>query len=361
MTDGVRDSGRRDKEKEQSSSISKRKCSTSSSGGNDFAHAISKIAVAQICESLGFQSFQQSTLDKFADIATRYIYHVGKNAHSYTNLSNRVQGNLFDIVQGLEDSELAQGFTGASDVYHCLASSGVVSDLIRYVNESESPPFAYSIPSFPHVKNREKRPSFLQIAEEPPGNHIPAWLPAFPKPQVSAENERVIEKVGPSLNMQQRFSFNEFEGPSSNNGDTNKGKQATETNPFLTAPLRPEDVNVLPLTIPTKLASEETDNHIVVEDCAVVKHVSVMDTFTPAIEAMKRKLCDNDDEGRETGILDQRPAVQFKFKSGKMSSPQNKGFQKIMPLFGNDNDKNDQQRRAEKIWKDSMNNTQELA
>ncbi|KAI9153414.1 hypothetical protein LWI28_010986 [Acer negundo] len=355
-------------------------------GGDDFAQAIAKIAVAQICERVGFQTFQQSALGTLSDIAVQYIHHIGKTANFYANLAGRTKGNAFDILQGLEDLGPAQGFAGASDIDHCLASSGVVREIIKYVNEAQDSPFAYSIPCFPVVKEQNPTPSFFQIGEEPPDEHIPAWLPAFPDPQTyiqfPTENERApdthMKKNEPAkqqrkverslLNMQQRFACNGQEGPSSvNHGDISKEKFSAESNPFLSAPLHFKEKEVSSMVRPAKLSKEVTVKHPAADARAVSNHISVVETFAPAIEAMKNKLYDSEEEQTKV-LLNQRPAVQFKIGVGKnrlgkpiQLDPLNQDCNKIAPWFGKDDEKDEKRRRAEKILKYSTENTQELA
>jgi transcription initiation factor TFIID subunit 8 len=100
--------GGRESEREPEKPAAQRKPS-----GVEFAQAIAKIAVAQICESEGFQTFQQSAIETLSDVAVRYIRDVGKTAHYYANLAGRTECNVFDIIQGLEDLGSAQGFLGA--------------------------------------------------------------------------------------------------------------------------------------------------------------------------------------------------------------------------------------------------------
>ncbi|XP_031249179.1 transcription initiation factor TFIID subunit 8-like [Pistacia vera] len=376
MSDGGGESGSKHEQ-----SHGKRK-----SDGDDFAQAIAKIAVAQVCERVGFQTFQQSALGTLSEIAVRYIHHIGKTAHFYANLAGRTEVNAFDIFQGLEDLGSTQGFLGASDIDHCLTSSGVVRELIQYVNEVQEIPFAYSIPRFPVVKDRKLSSSFLQIGEEPPDEHIPAWLPAFPDPQTylqlptrnGRETDSETEKIElgrqqrkmemSMLNLQQQFSGSGPQGPSSvAHGDNPKDKQAAESNPFLSEPLHFEEKEVSSVAVPAKLSKEVASKTPVAENCGVVNHVSVLQTFAPAIEAMKNKLCDSEEE-QEKVLMNQRPAVQFKIGLGKKSlskplklGPQHRDVEMIAPWFCKDVEKDEKKRRAEKILKDSMENTQELA
>ena len=356
-------------------------------GGDEFARAIVKVAVAQICESEGFQTFQQSALETLSDVTVRYIRDIGKTAHFYANQAGRIESNVFDIIQGLEDLSLAQGFLGASDIEHCLVSSGTVRELAQYVGQSEQIPFAYSLPQFPVIKDRKLTPSFSQIGEDPPGEHVPAWLPAFPDPSTYAQsstwNERTTEskmaKIDQEnqhrkaerslLNLHQWLAFNGLEGPSFvDAGDAAKAKQAAESNPFLTAPLQFGEKDVSPVLLPakTKLLNDTTTENPIVENHGMDNHVSVLEAFAPNIEAMKSRLCDSEERHKKV-LLNSRPTVQFKISVGKKSvgsmldsSPQNKSFEVTAPSFGRLNEKDDKKRRVEKILKESMENAQEL-
>lgn len=359
------------------------------SGGNgdEFAQAIAKIAVAQICESAGFQTFQQSALETLSDVTVRYICNIGKATQFYANLAGRTESNAFDIIQGLEELSSAQGFTGAADVDHCLSSSGTVREIVQYVGEAEDIPFAYSIPTFPVVRERKPVPSFWQVSKEPPGEHIPAWLPAFPDPQTYIElptgNEgaadTIMDKIEPRrqqrkmdrslLNLQQQFTCNGSEGPSSfNPGDGAEAKHTAASNPFLAAPLPSGEKEVSHVVPPAKLSNEAAVRYTVEQNRVVDDHVSVLETFAPAIEAMKSRLCDSDEDGQKKALFNHRPAVQFKIGFGKKSlggtpdlNPQSKGVEEISLWFGKDNEKDDKARRAEKILKQSMENPGELA
>ncbi|CAK7355722.1 unnamed protein product [Dovyalis caffra] len=358
----------------------------SRASGDEFARAIAKISVTQMCESLGFQSFKQSALEKLSDVTTWYIWNIGKAAQFSANLAGRTEGNVFDIIQGLEELGLPQGFAGASDVDHCLASSGIVREIVQYIGDADDIPFAYSVPPFPVARERKPAPSFSQIGEEPPEEHIPSWLPAFPDPQtyvhLLAENEGGAEfnadKIEPlrqhqkmdmsSMNLPHQFTCNGSEGPSSVTfGDGARTTQGTEINPFLVAPLQFGEKEVSHVVPPAKLSDKAAVRYLVEQTHIVGNHMSVPEAFAPAIEAMKSRSCDSD-KGQKKVLLNQRPAVQFKIGVGKNSlggaldlSPQNKGIAKVSTWFGKDGENDDKKRKAEKILKQSVENPGKLA
>ncbi|CAB4284243.1 unnamed protein product [Prunus armeniaca] len=366
-------------------------------GADEFGRAISTVAVAQICESVGFQSFKESALDALADIAIRYLRDLGKMSSFYANLAGRTECNVFDIIRGLEDLESLQGFLGAAEVSHCLAGSGIVRGIVEYVGSAEEIPFAQPLPRFPVIKQRRLIPSFEQMGEAPQSKHLPNWLPAFPDPhtyiQTPMWNERKTDpredKIEQArqrrkaerslLSLQQRLLCNgEASGSGgvsvavplvSGGGNDGKGLllQGSESNPsnpinpFLEPPIQPgeKDVSVSEVVLPSKFLDE------------VVQGKNggslVLDAFTPAIEAVKNGVWSDGDDERKQLLPDTRPAINFKFRSGKKflgeSSDvrlQKKGSGRPAYWFGRDEERDDKKRRAEFILRQSMENPQEL-
>ncbi|TKY65079.1 Transcription initiation factor TFIID subunit 8 [Spatholobus suberectus] len=355
-------------------------------GGDDFARAIAKIAVAQVCESEGFQAFQQSALEVLSDVVTRYILNVGKSAHYLANLAGRTECNAFDVIQGLEEMGSVQGFAGASDVDHCVESSGVIREIVHFINEGEPIMFAHPIPRFPVVRERVLNPSFLQKGEEPPGEHIPAWLPAFPDPQTYAQSPAVNgrgpepraakfeqerengKREWPLLNLQQQMVSNMFEKSALIDPADAKAKRvaAAESNPFLAAPLKIEDKEVASVPPPAKFFNDVAVDIPVVENVVENEPISALETFAPAIEAVKSTYCDSKDDQTKFRV-NEKPMVHFKigiknklFGRSIGLIPQNEEHKKTLPWFAMEDEKDDRKRRAEKILRESLENPDQL-
>ncbi|KAJ6381742.1 hypothetical protein OIU77_030419 [Salix suchowensis] len=316
---------------------------------DEFGRAVSRMAVAQICESVGFHGFKESALDSLNDITIRYLCDLGKIASFYANLSGRTQCNLFDIVRSFEDVVGAsQGFLGASISGNCLVNSGTIKEIIDFTGSNDEIPFAQPVPRFPVIRVRKLIPSFESMSEAPPGKHIPAWLPALPDPHTYLHtpmwNERAVdpraEKIEQArqrrkaeralLSLQQRLLSNGSAGASS----LGSGKK-----------------DVSPVVLPDKLKN----------------HVSVMEAFAPVIEAAKESgICDDVDVERKT-LPEKRLAVAFKFKIGKKLLGESldlnlskKGEGRTGHWLGRDDERDDKKRRAEYILRQSMENPQEL-
>ncbi|KAK9291177.1 hypothetical protein L1049_009365 [Liquidambar formosana] len=372
MSDGGGADSRRQNQPQQRDDPAARRA-----GADEFGRAVSKIAVAQVCESVGFQSFEESALEALSDVAVRYLRDLGKTAAFYANLAGRTQCNVFDVVQGLEDLGSSEGFSGASEVGHCAAESGTVRQLVEYVGSAEEVPFAQPVPRFPVIRDRKMVPSFMQMGETPTGKHIPAWLPAFPDQHTYIHtpvwNERATDpradKIEQArqrrkaerslLSLQQRLLCNGSAAPSGSaveSGDHVKELQADESNPFLASPFQTGEKDVSPVVLPAKLSSE----------AVVENHVSVLEAFAPAIEAVKGGISDLVDNEKRA-LPDKRPAVNFKFGTGKKLlgeslglSLRNKGVAKPSSWIGRDEERDDKKRRAELILRQSMENPQEL-
>uniref|UniRef100_A0A7C8YDD8 Bromodomain associated domain-containing protein n=1 Tax=Opuntia streptacantha TaxID=393608 RepID=A0A7C8YDD8_OPUST len=350
-------------------------------GGEDFVRAIAKIAVAQICENEGFQSFQQSALEALADVAVRYIKEIGKTANLYANLAGRSECNVLDVIQGLEDLGSIQGFPGASDIHHSLASSGVVREIRQHVSLAEEVPFAYSLPRFPVSKEPKLPPSFLTAGEEPLGEHIPVWLPAFPHPEtkstvptcnggvIAGDAARLQEQIkvqerGESsvMCMQQRLAANNGSEAVFGPGDSSKGKRTVDINPFLAPPLLYGEREVSSIVPPPRF----------IGGAGVANHVTgnMMEGFALAspIEDSQNMLSEVDERNKSMK-LDGRPIVRFKLSSARKSLPafknviaENEGDEELACSFGTrDDEKDEMKRRAEQILKESMENPSDPA
>ncbi|KAL0461573.1 UNVERIFIED_CONTAM: Transcription initiation factor TFIID subunit [Sesamum latifolium] len=329
---------------EKENQVSKRK--KKKLGTDEFAQAIARIAVAQVCESLGFQSFQQSALDTLADVGVRYIRELGKTACAFANLANRSQCNVFDVIQGLEDLGSVQGFSGASDVNHSLSGSGVVRDIIRYVCQAEEIPFAYLLPNFPVVKERTLNPSFAQAQENPPDEHIPSWLPKFPDPEtyvdLSSGNEKDTETEVVNKNQQ----LNKWMLQRHN-------EQQKATHFLLPSSIGEKEVSVPAL--PAKLSDEAVGYH---QGCEVLENnLLTLEPSLQANEAATSGPCEPHDSRKI--LLNGRPNIQFKFGNrkkslGMVTSPWNEGIENSSLWFGDDRDEIEKKRRREKVlWENT--------
>ncbi|KAK6933813.1 Bromodomain associated domain [Dillenia turbinata] len=93
-----------------------------------FYKSIAKIAVAQICQSIGFKSSQISALETFSDVGGRYMEALAGIAVSAANFAGRTQSNLFDVVFAMEVLNSPQGFRSAWNVNQFFMKSKTLED-----------------------------------------------------------------------------------------------------------------------------------------------------------------------------------------------------------------------------------------
>ncbi|XP_041998967.1 transcription initiation factor TFIID subunit 8-like [Salvia splendens] len=346
------------------------------SGDGDYSRAISRVAMAQICEGVGFEGFNESALDSLVDIAIRYVCELGKTTRFYANSAGRTGCNIFDVVQGLEDLGKPLGFTGASEVHtDCVVSSGAIREIKEYVDMADEVPFAQPVPQFPVIRERRMIPSFLQMGETPAFKHVPQWLPAFPDAHTYVRtpvwNERLSDprtdkielarqhrKAERSLlNLQQRLVCNGSSVATTSAEPCNGGNGSgvnNNGNLSLEKPLEAEDIGVSRVSIPPKLSSQAQTE----------KQVSLLETFAPAIEAMKDGL-DSGSDGEKT-FPEKRDSVFLELKGGKkvfgepLDLKIRKAVGRTSSWFGHEGEKDDKKRRVEFILRQSLENQQEL-
>lgn len=283
MSDGEKASGRN-----QLTCLKRRQPSE----GGDFGHSVAKVAVAKICETHGFHSTQRSANYAFSDFGVRYICKLGKTAKIYANLAGRTCCNVFDILQGLEDLCSLRGYLGASDSHRCILSSGIIRQIIQFVNSEVDASFQPPIVKFPISPIPKSTPSFAQVGEVPIGKHIPDWLPRFPDPnkysRMEVCNKRItdtkcdyVEQVSKRrkaerslLSLQKQLGFNispRFQ--LTNDGDLRKGKKVAGNNPFLAPPFLYNEKEISEIAIPLEVDT--------------VKRSAEIETFVPVLEASK--------------------------------------------------------------------------
>ncbi|KAF5747870.1 putative TBP-associated factor 8 [Tripterygium wilfordii] len=344
-------------------------------GADEFGRAVSMVAVAQICQSVGFQGFKGSALDSLADITIRCLRDLGKAASFNANLAGRTECNLFDVIQGLEDLKLTQSFPGGSSWCSCLMSSGIMKEISEFVWSNDEIPYAHPLPRFPVIRSMRLIPSFVQMSETPPVKRIPAWLPAFPDPHTyvhtpmwneratdlradkieQARQRRKTERV--LLSLQQRLvSSNGVVGTSASEDNENDGNESgivctVESGSYLLVHFLEKDDSAL---------ANDTNGAV------GQSHFSVLQAFATAIEIAKGGINDEGD-GEKTLFSGRPPCVNFKVKTSKkvFGEPfslyhQKKGGGRMMTRLWPDEERDDKKRRAEYILRLSMENPQEL-
>ncbi|XP_019059082.1 PREDICTED: transcription initiation factor TFIID subunit 8-like isoform X3 [Tarenaya hassleriana] len=285
---------------------------------NDFAYAVARMAVAQTCESVEvnsfqesqlregvrFSSFQESALATLTDVAVRYVQRIGKTALLYSNMAGRTEG--------------------------------VVKEIIRYTGEAEEMPFAYSLPCFPINRGKRPAPSFPEVGARPPDEHIPVWLPAFPETKISVQSEAVNvraldgdsdiaeldrqSKENGSAHLTEQQSSHGYKPEfhkSVNQKDVENSTQEADVNPFLVSPLRFGKKQGSLVIRPVELSNDAASINHGPEMHMVNKHLVVLEALAPA-DKIAQNMFESEDGEKKVPVRT-RSVVHFKIGTRKAS------------------------------------------
>lgn len=182
----------------------------------DFSRHIARVVASQVAEATGFDACQDSAIEILGDLLLRYLTTVSAGCHSYAELAGRSQSNLSDVLLALEDlgvtpedlhqhMQLQVGEEGICPAYLsiCLSAGLVLPCGLRLISAAAAAaaatdhpatatslsvlqgtdvPFAHTLAQYPVHRQQPLPPTFADQKDQPPGAHIPPFLPAFPDP-----------------------------------------------------------------------------------------------------------------------------------------------------------------------------------
>ncbi|EES17247.1 hypothetical protein BDA96_08G154500 [Sorghum bicolor] len=355
-----------------------------SGSGDEFGRAVARAAVAQALEAAGFDCAHRSAVDAVVDVLLRYITHLGRSAAFHANLAGRALANELDVIQALEEvGNDTDGFAGAAATGHCLVGSGVVRDLMAFVDTKDEVPFARPLPRFPVQRVQPPQPTASPASaaaaegRDAGMRHVPEWLPAFPDPHTYVSTEVWVEppptkdrvdkveqvrqrrKAEKSLlSLQRRLAmagadgFRPAVGVEQDSAEKGKEIQAagTKRNPFLEPALPPGEKDVSEVDMPPEK-----------------KKLSVLEAFAPAIQARTVREIDAGagvDQNQRSIVPKERAPVHLKlgFEKKPLAAALNSRALDLRedPSFLKEEAKDDKKRRAGMILRASMENPQEL-
>ncbi|KAF0887663.1 hypothetical protein E2562_002363 [Oryza meyeriana var. granulata] len=345
---------------------------------DEFGRAVARAAVAQALEAAGFDCAHRSAVDALVDVVLRYVVHLGRAAAFNANLAGRVLANEYDIIQALEEIGTDfDGFVGAATSDRCLVGSGVVKELMDYVESKPEVPFVRTLPRFP-VPRVEPQPaqSFALAGKESGMKHVPEWLPVFPDPHTYIRTEVWSEEAAKArvdkveqvrqrrkaekslLSLQQRLALAGADGfrPAVTEDTGDKGKEiqvaGSKRNPFLEPALPPGE--------------KEVSEVVMLSDG---RKLSVLDTFAPVIQAATMMDIDTgpgwgNNQNQKSIVPKVRAPVHLKIGINKkpLAAALNSKALDLRedPSFLKEELKDERKRRAGMILRASMEDPQEL-
>lgn len=153
-----------------------------------FAATVSRVAVAQICLTVGYAAAEPAALRSLADVAALFVQALARSGASVAAAHGRTDANILDLVRAMEDLNFQRGFAGASNPTRPLLRSSILRELMAFVRSADEIPFPRPIRR-ESVRARVS-PSFAQMGWEPPFRHVPRWLPCFPDSSERSRRER---------------------------------------------------------------------------------------------------------------------------------------------------------------------------
>ncbi|KAG2242366.1 hypothetical protein Bca52824_095787 [Brassica carinata] len=314
-----------------------------SSSSYEFTHAAAKSAVAQICETVGYNHFKDPPLESLTGFAIQYILQLGKLAASFANLNGRSQCNVFDIVLALED---LSGNDNNAEGRGCSALRSVkLREIIDFVKVSddgeEESLFLQALPRFP-VSDKGKKmmmmtvPSFVE--------ETPMWIERVGSERDKIEQARQRRKAERALLSLQRKLVCRI---SSGGGDRVWGDMDVGT---------------------VKEVIREAESEVPEDEKR--DGVSVVEAFAPALEAARDVVFSEDDaewkqKKKKKKKKKKKPVALSKLRTEKkfLGEPldltlQMKGEDRSMSL--REEDRDDKRRRAEFILRQCMENPVDL-
>lgn len=99
-----------------------------------FNHGALQIAVAQICQSMGWDALQKSSHDLLTDVLQKYLEEIAKSAHGYSQIYSRTEPNLDDLNLAFRDIGVYLG------------------ELEDFVTQVDQVPFIHQLPQYPKPK-----------------------------------------------------------------------------------------------------------------------------------------------------------------------------------------------------------------
>ncbi|XP_049294632.1 uncharacterized protein LOC125769806 [Anopheles funestus] len=126
----------------------------------EYAQHVLKVAVAQICRTIGWHSTHASTMDLLIDVTQHFLREISRIMHRYCELYNRTEANLDDLA-------LAYKEIGIN-----------LDELMEYVQFVDPIPLTLEVPRFPLPKESSLnflKPGSREVLTRPV--HIPEYMP----------------------------------------------------------------------------------------------------------------------------------------------------------------------------------------
>uniref|UniRef100_A0A182N1K8 PHD-type domain-containing protein n=1 Tax=Anopheles dirus TaxID=7168 RepID=A0A182N1K8_9DIPT len=133
---------------------------TPTMSSQQYAQSVLKVAIAQICQTIGWHSTHASTMDLLIDVTQHFLREISRIMHAYCELYNRSEANLDDLA-------LAYKEVGIN-----------MDELMEYIQFVDPIPMPLEVPRFPLPKESNLnflKPGSREVLMRPV--HIPEYMP----------------------------------------------------------------------------------------------------------------------------------------------------------------------------------------
>uniref|UniRef100_A0A2M4B8U2 Putative transcription initiation factor tfiid subunit 3 n=1 Tax=Anopheles marajoara TaxID=58244 RepID=A0A2M4B8U2_9DIPT len=125
-----------------------------------YAMHVLKIAVAQICQTIGWHSTHTTTMELLVDVTQHFLREISRIMHRYSELYNRTEPNLDDLALAYRDIGIN------------------LPEMVEYIEFVDPIPLSLDVPRFPVPKETNLcflKPGSKEVLTRP--MHIPEYLP----------------------------------------------------------------------------------------------------------------------------------------------------------------------------------------
>ncbi|XP_053677978.1 uncharacterized protein LOC128728381 [Anopheles nili] len=125
-----------------------------------YAQSVLKVAVAQICQTIGWHSAHTSTMDLLVDVTQHFLREITRSMHRYSELYNRTEANLDDLALAYKDIGIN------------------LQELMEYIQFVDPIQLPLEVPRFPLPKESNLnflKPGSREVLMRPV--HIPEHMP----------------------------------------------------------------------------------------------------------------------------------------------------------------------------------------
>ncbi|XP_065363175.1 uncharacterized protein Taf3 isoform X2 [Calliphora vicina] len=158
---------------------------------DQYMKEILRVAVAQICQTIGYNATQTAPLELLQDVLDKFLREFTRDLRRQVEHYNRTDANLNDVTLTLSSINVN------------------LNELLDYVNNVEPVPFALEVPKFPARKDSSLnflKPGSKEVLTRPVHvfDHLPPMLP----PEITQQPEPALASISNNLTDTKSFQDN---------------------------------------------------------------------------------------------------------------------------------------------------------